>query len=131
MKEVFSTTNTANSTLVAMENFLFITLVIKQVTNGAIITGKFNSTFLAVLLTGLYCITYHAFHFFNGMSVNLVILFRVRFLIKFHFIVTKSAYEKFFTLLAFKHTFSNIMFTSRLKQSCCLFSNLSRFWFPK
>lgn len=104
-----------------MENFLALIIVVKEVADSTKVSGKFDFTFLTILLRFLNGFAIQAFNFFNRVSVDLMIFLWVHLVLIFYFIVTKSACEEFFTSWTFLGASSFVMFAAKLGIVRCFF----------
>ncbi len=128
MKKVFPSTNSTNTTSVTMKNFFCKIVVIKKITNSTKVSCKFNTTRFAILLWSLFGKTFIAFYSFYIMAINLVIFFRIKFILIFYFVMTKSAREKFQASGTLFLTSPFIMFTTKF---CIYFFDFFFFFYFK
>ena len=120
VEEVFSPANTTDSAAFTMENLLFLIFVVKKVTNGAEVAGKFDFTLYAIFLRFLYISAFQAPYLLHSVSINLMVLFRIHLTIKFHLIVAKPTREKLLALRTSELTLPHIVFTARHRLFCFL-----------
>lgn len=100
MEEVFSAADTTYTAAVAVEYFLLFVIIIEQVADLAQVTSELYVATLTFLLHGLLGVTLVALDHGDCVPVHLMVLFRVHFALKFDFIVTQTAREELFALLA-------------------------------
>lgn len=125
MEKVVTSPNSTNSTTFTVKNFLLLVIVIKQITDFTKVPRKLNSTTLTVLLRRSNMIASHAFYFFNGMSIYLMVFLWVEFVVVLDFVMAHSACEEFFTFRALLLAASSIMLaTKQVNFSFLFFFNL-------
>jgi hypothetical protein len=91
MEEVLATSDPADATAVTMKDFLFFSIVIKEVADTTEISRKLNSTAFTVLLGFLHFLAVHALNFLDSFSVKLMILLRIHFVLVLDLVVAESA----------------------------------------
>ena len=128
VKWVFFPTASTYATFIAVVYFLFLKIIIKQITNCTKIRCKFNFTLCAWFLRALNVIAVEAFYLFDRMPINSMIEFRINFIMILFFIMAKSAGEKFIAFCALKLAASVVMFATKFGVIADIFFFLFRRW---
>jgi len=95
MKKVFSSSYSAYSASITMENLFFFVFVVEKIANTAKISRKFYLTIIAILFWSLNVFAILATNLNHFVAIYLVIFFGIHFLFKFFYIMAKPAWEKF------------------------------------
>lgn len=115
MEEILSTTDSADPATVTVEYFLFLPLIIIKIANSAKIPRKLNSTLLTILFWSLFMSTIQALDLFDFFPQELMVLFRVHFIIILDLVMTQPTSPKFTTNRAFFLAPSPVVFAPKLR----------------
>ena len=95
VEKVVSAAHPTDAALVAVEDLLFLKIIVKQIANATEITCKLNSTVLAVFLGLLDGFAVQALNLLHLVSVNLMVFLKVVFTVILYFIMAHTAGKKF------------------------------------
>ena len=112
MEKVFSSSYSANSASIAMENLFFFVFIVEKIANTAEISCKLDLTIITIFFwcLDMFAILAANLHYF--VTVYLVIFFGVHFIFKFFNVMAKPAIEKFLALRTSFVTLSLVMLAS-------------------
>ena len=115
MKVVLSSTNSANSTALAVKYFLLITIVIMKFADRAKIASKLNFTFATIMLRFLNCFTFIALDGLNFFTIKLMIFLWIHLILIMHLIMAQSTRKELLALRTLLLASSFVVFASEFQ----------------
>ena len=115
MEEILSTPNSTYPATFAVEYFLFLPVIIIKVANSAKIPRKLNSTLLTILFWSLFMSTIQALDLFDFFPQELMVLFRVHFIVILDLVMTEPTSPKFTANRAFFLAPSPVVLAPKLR----------------